>query len=184
MVAATGLATVVMIGIVAPDLAMMVRTAYVFGLGSTPTAVFVEKNGRIFPFGNRGPAQTAARLFEKLQTASKPGERLFVGPGDLRRTNYCDTFIYHLFPQLRPASYFLEMNPFSANRPHSRLAADVSSADWLILDRTMDQWNEPNRSAEFGDDAPNRIVLNEFDLVGDFGAYGLFKHKVTSKNSD
>jgi hypothetical protein len=89
-----------------------------------------------------------------------------------------------MFPQLRPASYFLEMNPFSANRPHSRLAADVSNADWLILDRTMDQWSEPNRSAEFGDDAPNRVVLTEFELVGDFGAYGLFRRKAASNKPD
>ena len=184
IVAAAVLATAVLIGIVAPNIAMIVRTAYVFGLGSTPTAVFVENNGRIFPFGSRERAQTAARLFQKLQAVSKPDESLFVGPGDLRRTNYCDTFIYHMFPQLRPASYFLEMNPFSANRPHSRLAADVSNADWLILDRTMDQWSEPNRSAEFGDDAPNRVVLTEFELVGDFGAYGLFRRKAASNKPD
>jgi hypothetical protein len=183
-VAAAVLTTVVLIGIVAPVLAMMVRAAYVFGLTSQQTAIFVQNNGRIFPYGSREAADTAARLFQKLQTVSKPGERLFVGPADLRRTNYCDTYIYHLFPQLRPASYFLEMNPFSANRPHSRLAADVSSADWLVLDRLMDQWNEPNRSAEFGDDAPNLVVLKKFELVGDFGPYGLFKRKSVSETPD
>jgi hypothetical protein len=181
MVAAAAFGTVALIGIAAPDIAMMIRTAYVFGLSSTQTAIFVEKNGRIFPYSSREAAQTAARLFQKLQTVSKPGERLFVGPGDLRRTNYCDTYIYHLFPQLRPASYFLEMNPFSANRPHSRLAADVSSADWLILDRMLDRWNEPNRSADFGDDAPNQVVLTKFELVGDFGPYGLFHRKSASE---
>jgi hypothetical protein len=184
MVAAAVLATVVVIGIVAPDVAMNVRIAYVFGLSSRQTAIFVEQNGRIFPYSSREATQNAKRLFQRLQTVSKPGERLFVGPGDLRRTNYCDTFIYHLFPQLRPASYFLEMNPFSANRPHSRLAADVSSADWLILDRMLDQWNEPNRSAEFGDAAPNRVVLIEFELIGDFGPYSLFRRKPASEKPD
>ncbi len=48
----------------------------------------------------------------------------------------------------------------------------------------MDQWNEPNRSGEFGDDAPNLVVLTKFELVGDFGPYGLFKRKSVSERPD
>jgi hypothetical protein len=182
---ATGvvLGTIVLIGITAPKITTRVRNGYAFGFGfsSGGTATFVEHNGRAFPFTSAEAAKTAAQLFQKLQAVSKPGERLFVGPGDLRRTNYSDTFIYHLFPQLHPASYFLEMNPFSANRPHTRLTADVSSADWLVLDEVMDKWQEPNRSSEFGDDAPNQVVLTEFTPIGKFGQYVLFRKATSEK---
>jgi hypothetical protein len=120
-------------------------------------------------------------LFEKLETLSKPGERLFVGPGDLRRTNYSDTYIYHIFPKLRPASYFLEMNPFSANRPGSRLATDVASADWLVLNRAWDNWQEPNRSVENGEDTANQVVQTQFTQIGEYGPFLLFQHKPTSE---
>jgi hypothetical protein len=178
MATAIVLATILLIGITAPDVTTRVYNGYTLGLSrSIQTAIFVERNGRAFPFGSLEEARDATRLFKKLQAVSKPGERLFVGPADLRRTNYCDTFIHHLFPELRPASYFLEMNPFSANRPHTRLAADVSRADWLVLDQEMDNWREPNRSMEFGDDAPNRVVLTEFRPIAQYGSYILFQRQ-------
>ena len=117
------------------------------------------------------------RMLDKLDKLSKPGERFFVGPADLRRTNYCDTCFYHLMPKLRPATYFLEMNPLSANRPGSRLAADVASADWLLLNRWLDNWNEQNSSREFGSDAPNDVVRENFVFVGHYGPFGLFRRK-------
>ena len=123
------------------------------------------------------PDPAAQKLFDQLSAMSKKGERLFVGPGDLRKTNYNDTFIYHLFPQLVPATYFLEMNPFSANRPGSRLAADVRSADWLVLNRSWDSWQEPNRSTEFGSSAPNEVVRADFEVRGEYGPYVLLGRK-------
>ena len=166
----------------APELTVTVRNAFVAGLNPTQrSAVFVQQAGRSFPFGSEAAARGATILFEKLEQLSKPGERLFVGPGDLRRTNNSDTYIYHLFPKLRPASYFLEMNPFSANRPGSRLAADISGADWLVLNRSWDNWQEPNRSAENGPDAPNKVVETEFTKIGEVGPYVLFQHKPASE---
>jgi hypothetical protein len=108
---------------------------------------------------------------------SQPDQKLFVGPSDLRRTNYNNTFIYHLLPQLSPATYFLEMNPLSANRPASRLAADIQTADWLLLDRALDNWNEANRSNQFGSDAPNAVVRDHFALEKQSGTYLLYRRK-------
>jgi hypothetical protein len=183
MATAIVLGAIVLIGFTAPDVITRVHNGYTLSLSSTQTAIFVGQNGRAFPLGSLEEARNATRLFKKLQAVSSPGERLFVGPADLRRTNYSDTFIYHLFPQLRPASYFLEMNPFSANRPHTRLAADVSSADWLVLDREMDNWQEPNRSMEFGDDAPNRVVLAEFTPIAQYGSYVLFQRQAAPEKA-
>jgi hypothetical protein len=175
-------AAIALIEAAAPELTITVRSAFAAGLSTRQSsAIFVEQEGRSFPFSSQAAARSAGRLFEKLETLSKPGERLFVGPGDLRRTNYSDTFIYHLFPKLRPASYFLEMNPFSANRPGSRLPTDVASAQWLILNRAWDNWQEPNRSVEFGDDAANKIVQSEFAQVGEYGPFVLFQRKPASE---
>ena len=176
---AIGVATVVaLIAGLAPELGVLVRNAFASGLSTKAGgAIFVEQEGRSFPFRSPAAARDAAQLFKKLQTLSKPGERLFVGPADLRRTNYCDTFIYYLFPKLPPATYFLEMNPFSANRPGSRLTKDVASADWLVLNRAWDNWREPNRSGENGENAPNEVVQTRFTQVGEYGPFVLFRRK-------
>jgi hypothetical protein len=147
-------------------------------LQTTPTgSVFVQQGQRSFPVGSAARVVSIGRMLDELERRSKPGERLFVGPADLRRTNYNDTYIYHLMPKLTPATYFLEMNPLSANRPGSRLAADVRSADWLVLNRAWDFWREPNSSTEYASGAPNAVVQEQFDLVGEFGSYLLFRRK-------
>jgi hypothetical protein len=147
-------------------------------LGTTSRSSFlVKRNGRDFPLLSPSSASMVDQMLEKLELLSKPGERLFVGPADLRRTNYSDTFIYHLMPRLRPASRFIEMNPFSANAPGSRLSKDLEQADWLVLNRAWDDWPEQNRSRENGPDEPLRVVRNDFILVEEYGSFGLFRRK-------
>jgi hypothetical protein len=176
------IAAIALIETAAPELTITIRNAFISGLGTRQSgAIFVEQGGRSFPFGSPASARSAASLFEKVETLSKPGERLFVGPRDLRRTNYSDTYIYHLFPRLRPATYFLEMNPFSANRPGSRLATDIASADWLILNRAWDNWHEPNRSGENGEETPNLVVQDQFVRIAEYGPFELFQHKPASQ---
>ena len=176
-VAFSTLAVAVVIGVIAPKVWLNAGGAVAAAIDpSMNSAVFLEQNGRSFPFPSPQAAAVTGKLFEKLDRLSKPGERLFVGPADLRRTNSCDTFIYHLFPRLQPATYFLEMNPFSANRGGSRLAADVESADWLVLDMAWDTWREQNASGVNGPDAPNQAVRTHFNLIGQYGPFVLLKH--------
>jgi hypothetical protein len=137
--------------------------------------IFITQNGRSFPLGKNRVPQAADRILAELQRASGAGQFLFVGPGDLRRTLYCDTWIYHLFPQLPPASYFLYMDAGSANAPGSRLAHDIARADWLVLNRTWDLI--PDASSEFGPDEPNRVVRADFDLWRESGPYLLLRNK-------
>jgi hypothetical protein len=139
--------------------------------------VFIKHNGRSFPMATHQLPRAADRILAELQRTSVAGQFLFVGPADLRRTIYCDTWIYHLFPQLPPATYFLQMDAGAANAPGSRLARDVARADWLILNRTWDVIYEPNRSAEFGPDEPNRVVRAEFDMWKESGPYLLLRNK-------
>ncbi|HEV2842687.1 MAG TPA: hypothetical protein VGW39_15295 [Chthoniobacterales bacterium] len=162
----------------APEIVPAVRHA--IGLGGRSRKddmVFLEHGGRRFPVESISMAHETGAVLDKLSSLASPGQRLFVGPADLRRSNYNDTFIYHLLPQLIPATYFLEMNPLSANRPESRLGADLAAADWLILDHGLDEWNEPNDSSRFGSDAPNRIVQSHFELRGKHGPFDIYGRK-------
>ncbi len=138
---------------------------------------FVYHAGRSFPCASRESAVIVARMLDRLERESTPGERMFVGPADLRRTNYCDTFIYYLMPKLRPNGYFLEMNPLSANRVGSRLVDDIGASDWLVLNRAIDTLSETNRSLEFQSNEPNLTVREKFRLVGEFGPFLLFRAK-------
>jgi hypothetical protein len=162
----------------APELIFPVRQS--FGAGGRSRkddVVFLEHNRRSFPMESLTVARETGELLETITGLASAGQRLFVGPADLRRTNYNDTFLYHLLPQLKPATYFLEMNPLSANRPGSRLSADLLSADWLILDHRLDEWNEPNESSRFGPDAPNQVVQSNFELHSQRGTYDIYRKK-------
>ena len=97
-----------------------------------------------------------------------PGERLLVGPKDLRRTWYSDAIAYWMFPELEPATYYIEMDPGLANADDSSLAADVASADWVLLTGFWDGWYEPNTSIDYGSDAPNQVVRDDFCEVGSY----------------
>ena len=169
---------VTLLQIMAPTLASSTFAKLVDSVnGDVHYAVFVEHRGRMFPIRSPQVAVGVDAMLNHLETLATPGQRLFVGPADLRRTNYNDTFIYHLMPQLQPATYFLEMNPLSANRPNSRLAADVATADWLILSHYWDDWKEPNDSMEFGSEAPMLVVQSQFQLCGRYEGYDLYRRR-------
>lgn len=128
----------------------------------------VSRDDRNFWFGNV-PLQVASQAaIDELDLLSTPGERLLVGPADLSRTIYSDVVFYFMFPELEPATYFIEMDPGLADDEGSSLADDVASADWLILTNFWTGWYEPNASSDFGSDAPNQVVADQFCLVGNY----------------
>jgi hypothetical protein len=100
----------VLVGAVVPELAVNAREQIIMSLaGENTKTVFIVQSGRSFPMSSPQTALTLGKIFDRLDALAKPGERLFVGPADLGRTNYNDTFIYYMMPQLQPATYFLEM---------------------------------------------------------------------------
>jgi len=123
----------------------------------------VSRKDRFFYLGDERPWRATLEVVDDLDALIRPGDRLFVGPVDLRQTAYSDVFFYHLFPEAIPATYYIEMDPGLANED-TRLAEDVASADWLILTRFWSGWIEPNASVEFGSDLPNQIVESNFCL--------------------
>lgn len=135
---------------------------------------FATHADRFYPVPTRLERAWVEACIETIASQAGPGDRLFVGPRDLRRSCYNDTFLYHLLPKLTPASFFLEMNPGSANRLDSRLAADIASADWLILNPRWDA-SEPGRASLNGPDAPNLVVQSRFTLVARLGYYEVYR---------
>jgi hypothetical protein len=167
------------------------RWAHIVGALAVSTAVLwgVEHYGRYdldhfrsirdVRSGYRGfyddDSAAARTMVERLRRVSRPGESLFVGPQDLRRTNYGPTYMYFLLRDLRPASYYMEMNPGTANREGSGLADELRRADWLILTSEWDDWDEPNDSQDYGSPEPNRVVRELFCVRLEEGQYRLYE---------
>lgn len=157
---------------IAPVLPTTFVARFSEALQTAPTgSEFVHKGSRSFPVGPPERAVMIGHMLDQLDKLSKPDERLFVGPADLRAAVYCDTFLYHLMPKLRPATYFLEMNPMSVNRPGSRLTSDIGSADWLILNS---EWKPASESAGDASAGPENIVRDRFRPVGSYGSFTVF----------
>jgi hypothetical protein len=138
------------------------------GLGQVHAPFPVERHGRRFYLGDFGAYQASRDVIRDLDRLSAPGERLLVGPLDLRRTWYSDDFFYYLFPELTPSTYYIEMDPGLANAAGSSLSHDVASADWVLLTGFWAGWNEPNSSMDFGSDEPNQVIRSKFCQVGDY----------------
>lgn len=126
------------------------------------SAQVVERNDRSFTLGSAPIADAANRLVDDLDRWSLPGDRLFVGTVDLSRTPYSDAYLYYLFPDLEPATYYIEFDPGVANAEGSGLAGDVASANWLVLSHIWDFWDEPNASSVAGSTAANLVVRDQF----------------------
>jgi hypothetical protein len=150
-------------------------------LGNVQTPFPVSRDGRRFYLGDFGPYLASRDVIADLDRLSKPGERLLVGPNDLRRTWYSDAFFYYMFPELTPSTYFIEMDPGLANAPGSRLASEVASSDWVITTGFWDGWREPNSSMDFGSDEPNQVLKKDFCEVKSYqdGLVKLF-HRCTT----
>lgn len=135
---------------------------------------YLRRSERVYPLASALEVQRTAACIDAVLRHAQPGDRLFVGPHDLRHTDYNDTFLYHLLPQLTPATYFLEMNPGSANRPHSRLADDVASADWVVLNKF---WDLPDAGASDvpGREAPGEVVRTQFTRVHEFAGFEVYR---------
>ena len=133
----------------------------------------ITHRGRTFYYGRPDVAAALPPLLEDVEAISEPGDRLFVGTSDLRKTPYNDSFIYYLLPELEVATYYVELDPGVANEEGSGLAEDVASADVVVLTAVWDDWDEPNDSRLVGSDEPNQVLRDSFCEVGTYG--GLFR---------
>jgi hypothetical protein len=127
-----------------------------------------ERNGRRFYFGEFDAASASQQAIDQLDQMLTPGQKLIVGPHDLRRTWYSDVSFYYQFPELEPGTYFIEMDPGLANAPGSPLADELRQTDWVILTRFWDGWYEPNAAMDYGSNEPNEVIEQEFCMVGSY----------------
>lgn len=135
----------------------------------------LSHQGRTLPVLNEMYRDEVTEIFSALDQASTAGKSIFIGPVDLRRTNYSETWLYHLLPNLVSASYHLEMNPGLANRDGGRLAEDLAQSDWLLLSNRFDGWNEPNDSVLPGASEPTAVVAEKFCLYAETQTYQLLR---------
>ncbi len=137
--------------------------------GHRRTAVPITHHGRLFYYGRLEVQGAAESLLARVDEISKPGDRLFVGTADLRKTPYSDAYLYYLLPSLTPATYFIEMDPGMANAEDSRMPSDLASADIVVLSSIWKDWSEPNTSGEFGSIKSTNVLVRDFCLVDSFG---------------
>ncbi|MFV0306250.1 MAG: hypothetical protein ACK5OX_00725 [Desertimonas sp.] len=136
------------------------------GLEQVNTPFLVRRDDRVFYLGDYRAHLAVQAAVDEVDRRAAPGDRLLVGPSDLSRTWYSDVFIYWFFPELEPATYYIEMDPGLANAEGSSLADDVASADFVLLTGLWDGWTEPNTSAEHGSQAPNEVIAEQFCEIG------------------
>lgn len=148
-----------------------------------PPSAWIHRNDRRLPARSQHELAAFSVVGTVLDARMTAGERLFIGPTDLSRTNYSDLHLFHLFPELEPASYYLELNPRSANRPGTRLTRDLETADWLLLSGEWDLWEEQNASTEPGDSRPNAVVRRSFELVSQHGVWKLYRRNQSAPGS-
>jgi hypothetical protein len=128
---------------------------------------------RVFHYGRLDAVEAVNAMLPHVARIARPGDSLFVGTGDLRKTPYSEAFLYYLLPELEPATQYIEMDPGIANADDSGLADELREADIVILSSIRDDWDEPNDSRVFGPNEPNEVIEDEFCLVESYGR-GLF----------
>jgi hypothetical protein len=129
----------------------------------------MRRGERAFPYGRLEAVAAVNAMLPELERVTEPGDALFVGPVDLRRTNYSEAYLYYLMPELEPATRFLEMDPGLANAEDSGMADELRRADVVVLSSIYANWDEPNDSRKFGPNEPNEVIDEEFCLIGSYG---------------
>jgi hypothetical protein len=133
----------------------------------------MRRGDREFPYGRLDAVEAVNEMLPDVARIARPGDSLFVGTGDLRKTPYSEAFLYYLLPELQPATQYIEMDPGIANADDSGMADELRRADIVILSSIRDDWDEPNDSRVFGPNEPNEVIQEDFCLVESYGR-GLF----------
>lgn len=143
--------------------------AQAISLRASERGVEVQNGDRSFLIEDGDAAEDLEALVPEIRRRTSAGDSIFVGPSDLSRTFYADTFVYFLFPELEPASFYTELNSGTANSSDSELPQELESADILLL--TDRHTPDTDASAEAGDDAAQRVVNDRFCEVARQGTY-------------
>ena len=135
----------------------------------------VSHDGRTFAVPTRYEQVKMQAVLGYVDLHTSPGQRIFVGPRDLRWAGSDDTWIYYLLPKLRPASFYLDLAPGDPNRAGSRLPRDLKRADILILESISSTTRRQFFPyARAGPVASNEIVARDFYAGFRAGPYSVW----------
>lgn len=134
-----------------------------------PRAYPISNDGRRFYLDSPQSSADASKAV-RLVAQIAPHGRLFVGPRDLSDPAAADDYLYYLLPALRPATFFIVVDPGTTDRPPHRLAAELPRADVLILDSSLPSATGGHMSQE-----ANAVVARDFCVAGRFGAMSVFR---------
>jgi hypothetical protein len=129
----------------------------------------VTHAGRSFLLSEPQQAHDAQAIVTALDRIAQPGASLFVGPQDLRTAGSSDVFLYFLLPTLKPASYYMQVDPHTINEPSNGFVHELPHAQYLIL-KAM----PPAPSSELGAPAANEIVAAHFCMDMTTPTYSLY----------
>jgi hypothetical protein len=167
---AGGIATIALLVFVIPDFTATRYTDYLLQTFNRHRNSYkIEHDGRVFYYGKEDRAEAANQVIAEAARISQPGQRLFVGPTDLRKTPYSDAYLYYMLPRLQPGTHYIEMDPGVANADDSGLDEDLASSDIAILSRIWEDWDEPNDSRLVGSDKTAQVLNEHFCHVGTYG---------------
>lgn len=167
---AAGAAVGALFLLVLPHYTVATWTDFVFQtFGRQRQAFEIRRGNRVFYYGRSDVADANNALLAEVPRFVRRGQRLIVAPLDMRKTPYSDAHLYYLLPELRPGTYYIEMDPGVANAPDSRLAGEVARADVVILSDVWSNWDEPNDSRRVGPDRPNRVLRARHCRVRTYG---------------
>jgi hypothetical protein len=173
---ASGLGTLALIILVIPAFTATRYTDYAFQtFGAHRNSFRIEHEGRVFYYGKEDRARAANEVIKAAAFVTQPGQRLFVGPVNLRKTPYSDAYLYYMLPKLRPGTYYIEMDPMDTESG-SRLPSDLARSDIAILSRIWDDWDEPNDSRKIGSPETEQVLAARFCHVASYGGlYELYR---------
>jgi hypothetical protein len=139
--------------------------------GKRTPSVRVSDHGRSFRVADPQASHDVQLMLAAIDSLARPGDTLFVGPQDLSTAGANDVFLYYMLPQLRPASYFMAVDPHTINRAGNGFAHELPRADFLIL--TTRYTHTPVTDA--GPQTANQIVAARFCVRAASGTYRLYQ---------
>jgi hypothetical protein len=155
---------------IAPLGVLVVSSAFAPAVPLVPSTAYAVKNsGREF-FLDSPESAADANAAVKLVARIAPHGRLFVGPRDLRDPGSVDAYLYYLLPHLRPATFFVVLDPGTTTMPRHSLARELPTADVLILDSSIN-WPVIGHALS----AANQVVARDFCIAGEFGSMSVFR---------
>jgi hypothetical protein len=159
-----------------------IEANYLRAVGTSPDPVtasydrrenWVTWEGRSFPYYSAKRAEDAREALAAVDRLTDPGDRWIVGPSDLQRAFYNETALYHMLPDLEPATYHLVMTPGTADRPGSRLPGEIASADVVLLGAPV-AWEVSMPNSELGSDDALEALERHFCRDTRVGVYRIY----------